>query len=400
MSAELHSHHSAPPVELMIPSSCAAETKKSPTRRTTTGGGIMAPSLFKAASQQPRGRRGGVFATKEVASAAGSCAMYVACSTLMVLTNKWLASTLAVNAHVSLLMMQNAVATFLVSSCKTVGLVDYANFDRKVAARWFPVNIYFVAMLATSFVAMRYLSVPMITVFKQLANLLTVSGERYFFGKPVSKGVALSFATMIAGAALAALNDLEFSFEGYFWQGANCVCTSAYVLYLKYATKTVQLSKFAMVFYNNLLSLPLLLVIAVANGEPAALWDAHRNGKIDATFFAVNGLAGAVGFFLNLASVWCVSATSATTYAIVGALNKIPVTILGYLLFHTAISKDMALYISVSLVGGFLYSFEQLRQQWHAPGGVVLLPRESPRDTGGIPSPPPSSGGGQAPSSY
>lgn len=40
-----------------------------------------------------------------------------------------------------------------------------------------PVNICFVLMLLTSFVAMRYLSVPMITIFKQLANLITVTGE-------------------------------------------------------------------------------------------------------------------------------------------------------------------------------------------------------------------------------
>ena len=133
------------------------------------------------------------------------------------------------------------------------------------------------------------------------------------------------------------------------------------MLYLKHATKTVQLPKFGMVFYNNLLSLPLLALIAIGAGEPRVLYEAHLRGALDGRFFAFNAFAGVVGFLLNIASVWCVSATSATTYAVVGALNKVPVTVLGVLIFHTKVSSEMATYIAISLCGGFLYSYEQLR---------------------------------------
>lgn len=293
-----------------------------------------------------------------VVSASLSCVMYVSCSTVMVLTNKWLAT--GIHAHVSLLFMQNAVATATVALCRSAGFVSY-EFDGRTALQWLPVNLCFVMMLLTSFVSMRYLSVPMITVFKQLANLITVSGEAYL-GQPVSRGVLVSFATMISGAVLAAASDLEFSVPGYLWQLANCFSTSAYVLYLKHATRTIRISKYGMVFYNNLLSLPLLFVIALCNSEVLTLRDAYVEGKIDTYFFACNAFAGAFGFLLNLASVWCVSATSATTYAVVGALNKVPVTIFGFLLFKTTVSRDMAAYIALSLAGGFLYSYEKLRQ--------------------------------------
>ena len=295
-------------------------------------------------------------------SALMSCVMYVTCSTLMVLTNKWLASTLDVNAHISLLLMQNFVATMMVASCKAVGIVSYPAFDVKVALQWRPVDVCFVLMLSTSFVAMRFLSVPMITVFKQLANLLTVCGEFYFFSKPVTSGVLLSFLVMILGAVLAAANDLDFSAAGYLWQAANCVATSSYVLYLKHATHTIDVSKFGLVFYNNLLSLPLLAAIALAHGEFPVLVDAYARGAIDSQFFAVNAFAGTLGLFLNLASVWCVAATSATTYAVVGALNKVPSSVLGYLLFSTIITRKMAVYIGVSLAGGFIYTYEKLQQ--------------------------------------
>jgi len=309
-----------------------------------------------------REKKDAAAAASEAAAAASSCVMYVACSTVMVLANKSLASSLDVRAPVALLLMQNCVATALVVCCKQAGLVRYDGFDGATALKWLPVNACFVVMLLTSFIAMRFLSVPMITVFKQLANLLTVGGELYFFGKSVSKGVVLSLATMIVGACLATNNDVDFSLAGYCWQGANCVATSAYVLYLKHATKTIPLSKFGMVFYNNFLSLPLLLFISVAAGELSEIKAAHDRGSLNAYFFAFNAFAGAVGFFLNFASVWCISATSATTYAVVGALNKIPVTVLGVLLFDATVSREMAKYIALSFAGGFMYSYEKLRE--------------------------------------
>lgn len=294
-------------------------------------------------------------------SASLSCCLYATCSMVMILTNKWLASSFDVQAYVSLLVMQNVIATALMIGCKALGVVQYPYFDRRIAAAWFPVTSFFVLMLLTSFVAMRYLSVPMITVFKQLANLLTVAGEWYFFGKPLTLGVIAAFVVMIVGAVLAAYNDLTFSMHGYVWQIANCVAASGYVLSLKHATRHVQLSRFGMVFYNNIMTFPLLFTIACANGEPTALQEARLRGLLDLRFFLWNALAGCVSFVLSLASVWCVATTSATTYSVVGALNKVPVTVLGFFLFRAPISSEAGFYIGLSLLGGFLYSWEKIR---------------------------------------
>ena len=51
----------------------------------------------------------------------------------------------------------------------------------------------------------------------------------------------------------------------------------------------------------------------------------------------------------------------ALTYAIIGSLNKIPIAILGYFIFESTISKDTWFFISVSMAGGFLYSYAKLR---------------------------------------
>ena len=288
-----------------------------------------------------------------------SCLTYASMSIVMILINKWLA-TAKVEAQVSFLFMQNVVATSIVSLVRLCGFARFDDMDAKTASGWLPINVSFVIMLWSSFAAMRHLSVPMITVFKQLANLLTCVGELYFFGKKVSPIIFVSFGIMIFGAGLAATKDLAFSFQGYAWQIVNCVATSAYVLSLRHATTHVKLSRLQMVFYNNVLSLPLLLALVVVKREPHLLNEAVRLGDINATVLLGNAATGLISVGLSLASIWCVAATSATTYAVAGALNKLPVAILGSFLFDAPISRQGAIYIAVSLCGGFLYTYESI----------------------------------------
>jgi GDP-mannose transporter len=68
-------------------------------------------------------------------------------------------------------------------------------------------------------------------------------------------------------------------------------------------------------------------------------------------------LTGVIGFGLNFASLWCVSSTSATTYAIVGTLNKIPITILGFLLFDTKLTSQGIGFVVLATLGGLLYGY-------------------------------------------
>jgi GDP-mannose transporter len=164
---------------------------------------------------------------------------------------------------------------------------------------------------------------------------------------------------MLSGAVAAAWNDLEIKPLGIFWMICNCLSTSGYVLYMKFATKHVKLSKFGMVFYNNVLCTAFLLPVAMAMGQTTLFFTTPAIHTPDYAW--KNMFAGLVGFFLNFASLNCVSVTGPTTYAIIGSLNKIPVAFLGYALFDNIISDETWFFIAVSMAGGFLYSYAKLR---------------------------------------
>lgn len=248
----------------------------------------------------------------------------------------------------------------MVEGLKKAGKVSYPDFNKETAMKWMPVNVFFVLMLVTGFMSLKYVHVPMVTIFKNLTNILIVAGDWYFYKEPVTGLIVSSFLIMLLGALLAAVNDIEFSAVGYFWMSLNCIFTAAYVLYMRLATQTIRLSKFGMVYYNNLLSLALLFPIIAVKGELSVVADMTLWTP---AFIFLNVFAGAVGFLLNLASLWCVEKTSATTYAIVGSLNKIPVAILGWVLFQTQITTEASMFISLSMFGGFLYSYAKIAQQ-------------------------------------
>jgi len=290
-------------------------------------------------------------------------AMYSGCSVGMVLVNKSLASSYnhLINGDLNLLLVvfQAVAAVICVEFSKYAGWVDYPSFNLRTAKQWAPVNILFCGMLFTGMASLQYNSVPMVTVFKNITNIMTTVGDCIIYGASVELLVIAAFGIMLAGAVMAARNDAEITQTGLLWMLANCVCTSGYVLYLKFATKSVKLSKFGMVFYNNVLCSLFLFPATVLNGEFATFLSTPALHTVD--YAAKNAFAGFVGFFLNFASLNCVAQTGPTTYAMIGSLNKVPIAIMGYLIFDNAISDQTWTFISISLAGGILYTIAKLR---------------------------------------
>ena len=256
------------------------------------------------------------------------------------------------------MVFQAITAVIAVSFSKQVGWVDYPPFNTKVAAQWAPVNITFCAMLFTGMASLQHNSVPMVTIFKNITNIVVSMGDFYFFGTKVESLVMVAFGVMLGGAIFAAKNDMSVTFTGLFWMVTNCLATAGYILYMKFATKTVKLSKFGMVFYNNVLCTLFLLPVTLYNGEMKVFMESTQVHTLDYAW--KNAFAGFVGFFLNFASLNCVHLTGPTTYAIVGSLNKIPTALLGWAVFDIQITSQTWFFICVSMCGGFLFSYAKI----------------------------------------
>eukprot|EP00937_MAST-01D_sp_MAST-1D-sp2_P001940 g1940.t1 len=284
-----------------------------------------------------------------------------------------------------LLMFQSGVVSLLMRAGHALGLLKLSELDAHRLLKWLPLNVLFVLMLMTGLMSLGYVAIPMVTLFKNLTNVLTVTGDRYFFGQRVTAGVVLSLSLMLLGALLAAASDLSFSLVGYTWMTANCVVTSAYILAMRLRTRddSLRLTRVDMVHYNNVLSIALCAPFAVLGGDLAVISSPAAVDVLAAPahFLLCASAVAVVGALLNLVSYWCVHATSATTYTIVGALNKVPAIILSIWLFQEPIAPQQLVFVSCSMLGGFVYSCVKISKIKQSQSQSQLVQKRKERVT-------------------
>lgn len=114
------------------------------------------------------------------------------------------------------------------------------------------------------------------------------------------------------------------------------------------------------VFFNNLLSLPLIGLMMVGSGEWSGVWqepDLHNP-----SFVIVVVLSGVIGFGISFTSLWFISTTTPTIYSLVGSLNKVPLAFIGLFAFNSPWSLQNMASIAVGLFAGVVFVVAKSKQ--------------------------------------
>jgi len=122
----------------------------------------------------------------------------------------------------------------------------------------FPISLLLIAMIYTATWAIKYLSVPVYTIFKNLTIILIAYGEVLWFGGTVTPMALFSFGLIVLSSVIAAWSDIQHAMSthgssgkaadavstlnaGYLWMLVNCLCTATYVLSMR---KRIKLTNF------------------------------------------------------------------------------------------------------------------------------------------------------------
>ena len=147
--------------------------------------------------------------------------------------NKAALSSFDFKAPDALLFFQCALCVVLVKMFALAGYIKVEPFNWNIVRVWYRVNVIFVSMIVTSFWALKELGVPMVTVLKNMTNLIVVVTEYVMYGRVYNAGIWATMGLMVLSAICGGFTDLSFSASGYFWQMVNSGCTAANMLYLK-----------------------------------------------------------------------------------------------------------------------------------------------------------------------
>ncbi|RCI08067.1 hypothetical protein L249_7824 [Ophiocordyceps polyrhachis-furcata BCC 54312] len=358
-----------------------------------------------SSSVSPRdGRRPSLFAKPgasllaSVENSGGvSVAAYCLSSISMTLVNKYVVSGNQWNLHLLYLAIQSVVGTFTILVCKQAGLIkDLDPFDSKRAKKWFPISLLLVGMIFTGNKALQFLSVPVYTIFKNLTIIVIAYGEVLWFGGSVSPLSLISFVLMVSSSMLAAWADFHHVKTdahkaatastaslsvGYAWMGTNVFCSALYVLSMRKAIKVTNLKNWdgrrrpensvtatlltedIVMFYNNLLTIPVLVLSSLMMED----WSGPnllRNFPPETRQNLLVGMvySGLAAIFISYCTAWCIRATSSTTYAMAGALNKLPMAVAGLVFFSDPVTFGSVSAIILGFISGLIYTWTKTKK--------------------------------------
>ncbi|KAF9954747.1 GDP-mannose transporter into the lumen of the Golgi [Mortierella alpina] len=307
-------------------------------------------------------------------SAAVSILAYCSSSILMTVTNKMVLSRFDFNMNFLLLTIQALTAVVMLWVFKKFGLISYRKLDTSEAKKWFPISLALVAMIYTGSKSLQFLSIPVYTIFKNLTIILIAYGEVLWFGSKVTPMMLLSFAFMVLSSIIAGWSDIssfvpkdssdliQFN-PGYAWMALNCLSSAGYVLYMRKRIKYFSFKDYDTVYYNNLLSLPVMLALSIClEGWGSGEIEKTFHPEVRSSLMIAITLSGVSSFLISYGSAWCVRCTSSTTYSMVGALNKLPVAASGILFFGDPATFGNVFGIFFGFVAGLLYSYSKTEQ--------------------------------------
>ncbi|KAK3026300.1 hypothetical protein RJ639_040988 [Escallonia herrerae] len=328
---------------------------------------------------------------------AGTAYCISSCS--MILLNKIVPSSYAFNAGISLMFYQNLISTVLVVILSLCGAVSVEKLNWKLIKVWIPVNVIFVGMLVSGMHSLKHINIAMVTILKNVTNIITAIGELYMFWKCQNQKVWIAMFHMIISAISGGITDLSFdtglcmanielhsnckllgtwfleaSIVAYEFSLESEISNHESVLEIsiswnshkltlrrvmdkaKLMTKSGSLNEVSMVLLNNLLSLPFAVFLIILFDE----WDYWVSTVRDVIsipmFWVVATASGLLGLAISFTSMWFLNQTGPTTYSLVGSLNKIPISVAGLVLFKVPVSVPNLFSILFGLFAGVFFA--------------------------------------------
>jgi len=154
----------------------------------------------------------------------------------------------------------------------------------------------------------------------------------------------------------ALLTKGQFNATGYCWVAINLIAMAGYSLYVKWFGLQNKCSANTMSTYNNMLSLPAMLVLVVLHAETFDVIDAFSSLSIWSR--AIVLLSCLLGFLLSYFGFIAQDVFSPTAWVMINNLNKIPAIILGVVVFGDSLSSVGLCGLIVCVAGGFLFASE------------------------------------------
>ena len=309
---------------------------------------------------------------------AAAVALYSLCSGSLLLVNKVVMSLIPSAPLVTAVQCAFCVAAIGgAAACGAPRLLGAWPPEPAVLRAYGIYASLFVMGIYTNMRALEATNVDTVIVFRSAVPLLVAAGDWAWMGREAPGPRALaSLVAVLAGAAAFVSVDAAFDAEGwlaYGWSLAYVVCIGLEMLLGKHITSQHEASLAASVLLTNSFALLPFLAIGGATGELARGLDAaHFTPLACAVLLASCALSAGIGF----SSWWARSLVSATSFTVIGTVNKVITVLLNIMMWNKHASPLGTAFLFVCIAGGAAYTQAPMRAT--AAGYDALKPATSP----------------------
>ena len=276
---------------------------------------------------------------------------YSISSSSLLVVNKMAVDVLGTPALVSgAQLLTSAIAVLIMEAC---GCRVLGPFERKRILPMILFTISFAAGLYANVKALLYTNVGAIIGARCAVPLLVCSFEFAFMGKafPDARNL-LSLAGVLSAAVFYINADTGLQVSGprgVFWLTLQWVLLAINATYGKHLTEKIEMSQWERVFYTNAFAVPPTILFYVASREFDIPITLTKYSVFVLTISCIFGLA------ISFCGWNCRSVVSATTFALIGVLNKMATILLNILVWPTEFTVQKTAALLTCILFGLLY---------------------------------------------
>lgn len=203
----------------------------------------------------------------------------------------------------------------------------------------------------------------MFLCIRRTTTAFTLLSEYFIMHKIAPRKIRISIYIVTIGAIVAGCDTFVSGFKGYAFTFLNNCFTACYLALMNQFCKNTGIKAFGLMYYNALLSLPMTLV-CLPFIDPINQLSSFEHW-VELKFLISLLASSLLGVVLVYATTLCSTYNSPVATSVTGNIKDLLLTVLGYLLFDTSLTKYAVVGIIISFAGSFVYSYFKLNMNKH-----------------------------------
>ena len=194
----------------------------------------------------------------------GVAVFYSFISISLVLFNKSIFAIYGFDSPALLTVFQAVTGCFLIRVLDYFKVFTLQGIRKDQLIRLFPLAMIYLFNIIFGLMALQHINIPIYNTLRRSGILLVIAVEYFMYaGRLPSRPILFSVMIIVLGTLIAGMRDLSFNLLSYSIAMIANLLTALYIVLVKYYGKVLNLEPLSLLYYNNLISLPLAMLMSL-----------------------------------------------------------------------------------------------------------------------------------------